>query len=48
MRGGGHPLNGHSALCPWDGPPKDNELGQTKTLLALFFFLEVLFFSHGV
>lgn len=34
--GGGRRLNGHSALFPWDGPPKDKELGQTKALLALF------------
>lgn len=41
---GGCQLNGHSALFSWDGPPKDNELDQTKTLLARF----CLFFSHGV
>lgn len=43
--GVGRRLNGHSALFPWDGPPKDKELGQTKTLLApfwkLFLFLMV-------
>lgn len=46
---GGHRLIEHSALFPWDGPPKDKELGQTKTLLARFwklFFVVVV--SHGV
>lgn len=32
-------LNGRSALFSWDGPPKDKELGQTKTLLAWFYKL---------
>lgn len=36
---GGRRLNGHSALFPWDGPPKDKELGQTKTLLDRFWKL---------
>lgn len=40
---GGRRLNGHSALFPWDGPPKDKELGQTKTLLARFWKLFFLF-----
>lgn len=44
-RGGGCWLNGHIALFSLDRPPKDKEVGITKTLLVhflVFFFL--LFF----
>lgn len=46
--GGGHQLNGHSALYPRDGPPQGQRTGADKdtmkTVLQAFF----CFVSHGV